>query len=478
MVENVSMKKAVAYTAVAKYTLAVVSIFFAAILSRLLTPDQYGTVAIITVILSLFQLFCDMGFGTAVIQDKGLTDRQVADIFSWTVYLGFALQFLFIGASFPISRFYDDSIYIPLGIILSFSLFLNSMNMIPNAVLLKNKKFKTITIRTIVASISSSLLTILLAYYGMGVYALVLQSVISAIITFVWNELTVRIKLVLWPSFDTIKRIWAYSFYQFLAQLFNFFSRNLDSLLIGKYLSKAELGQYNKSYHLMQMPISYIPGVVGPALHPILSERQDDPKYIYAAYLRILKILSLLGCFISVYLYYIGDELVVLLFGNQWHQAILPFKILALSVWFQLMTNTFGPIYLSIGKTKLMFRGTVASGSLIVASIIVGCLLGDIIYVALCVSIAYFMNFFLSFFIMIYWGFNESYSRFLLGFKHEVLFYVVLLLVTFMPFHTEYLLVTFVVKSAIITATYALLLIITKQYKLLMPIVPKRFRKA
>lgn len=471
MPEEVSMKKAVAWTAIAKYTTAALGIVFAAILSRLLTPEQYGTVAVITVFVVFFHLFCDMGFGTAVIQDKELTDEQINDIFSWTVYLGAVLQILFIGASFPIAHFYEDSIYVSLGAILSFSLLLNTLNMIPNAVLLRKKRFKIITIRTIAAHIVTSLCAIFLAFKGFGVYALVLQTVLSSLFIFVWNEITVRLKFNIHPDKKVIKRIWGYSIYQFLAQLINYFNRNLDSLLIGKFFSKADLGQYNKSYHLMQMPISYIPGVVGPALHPILSEHQNDPAYIYKAYIKILKILSLAGCFISVWLYFTGGEVVILLFGDQWYEAVLPFKLLALSVWFQLSTNTFGPIYLSIGNTKLLFKSVVCSCVVIVSSIIIGYLMGSIVNVAACVSVGYTLNYFISNFIMTRWGFHESFMKFLSSFWHEVLFFALLMALTMIPIEIDNLLLSFIVKSLLIIFAYVVLLIVFRQHKVFLQLV-------
>lgn len=474
MAEGVSMKKAVAYTAIAKYTTAVLQIFFAAILSRILTPEEYGTVAVITVFVVFFQLFCDMGFGTAVIQDKGLTAKQINDIFSWTVYLGLLLQILFIGASYPIASFYEDSIYIPLGIILSITLLLNALNMIPNAVLLKEKRFKLITIRTIVIHVVTSIIAIILAWEGFGVYALVLQAVFSSLFIFVWNEISVKLKFNYHPDFLVIKRIWGYSIYQFLAQLINFFNRNLDNLLIGKFFSKAELGQYNKSYHLMQMPISFMPGVIGPALHPILSEHQDDHKYIYNAYLRVLKMLSLLGCIISVLLYYTGDELVILLFGDQWYPAIMPFKILAISVWFQLATNTFGPIYLSIGNTKLMFHSVLYSSIIILTSIIIGCALGGIVNVAICITIAYIINYFISFTIMVRYAFHESLKSFFFSFKYETFFFIVLMALTYIPITIENLFLSFCTKALIMVATYALLLFVTGQYKLLLSMIRRK----
>lgn len=473
MAKEVSMKKAVTYTAIAKYTTALLGIVFAAVLSRLLTPEQYGTVAVINVFVVFFHLFCDMGFGTAVIQDKGLTEKQTNDIFSWTVYLGLGLQFLFIAASFPLARFYEDDIYIPLGLILSCSLFLGALNMIPNAMMLKQKRFKTITIRTIVAHVATSLITIYLAFKGLGVYALVLQNFLSHLLIFLWNEITVRLKFRFRPDFSVIKRIWSYSFYQFLTQLLNYFNRNLDNLLIGKYFSKADLGQYNKSYSLMQMPISYIPGVVGPALHPILSDHQNDPKYIYNTYLRILKLLSLIGCFISVFLYYNSEEIVILLFGDQWYAAITPFKILALSVWFQLLINTVGPIYQSLGKTKLMFTTSIIVGPLIIGFIVGGCLLGSIVSVAICVSVAYFINYLLCFFFLVRYGFQENLGRFFLSFYHEFIFFAILMTITIIPLSINNLLVSLLAKTGILVFAYVVLLFVTGQHKHFMRLLHK-----
>lgn len=465
MAADVSMKKAVAWTAIAKYSRALFGLVFAAILSRLLTPEQYGTVAVITVFVVFFQLFCDMGFGTAVIQDQGLTEKQTNDIFSWTVYLGLGLQILFIIASFPIAKFYEDDIYIPLGLILSISLFFSALNMIPNAVMLKQKRFKTITIRTVVSHVLTSLITIYFAFKGWGVYALVLQTLLSVLMIFIWNEMTVRLKFNFRPEFSSIKRIWGYSVYQFLANFLNYFNRHLDNLLIGKFFSKADLGQYNKSYSLMQMPISYIPGVVGPALHPILAEHQDNPKYIYDAYVRILKLLSLIGCFISVFLYYNAEEVVILLFGNQWYPAITPFKILALSVWFQLLINTMGPIFQSIGNTKLLFHSSIIGSSVTIGSIIIGCVLGNIVYMAACVAIAYILNFFIGFLIMVKKGFGMSFFSFLSVFYHELVFFAVLMLIALIPLHLENLLLSFFAKAGILTLVFVVLLVATKQHR-------------
>lgn len=474
MTEAVTMKKAVFWTAIAKYSTAVLGLFFGMLLSRILTPTQYGTVAVISVFVVFFQLFADMGFGVSVIQNQELTDNQINDIFSWTVYIGFFLQLLFVGILFPISQFYNDTIYIPLGSILSFALLFNSINAIPNAMMLKGKRFKAIAVRSFVACLVTSIITLIMALKGFGVYALVLSSVLSAVIVFVWNKASVNLKFTFRPKIASIRRIWGYSIYQFLAQMLNYFNRNLDTMIIGKFYTQAELGQYNKSYNLMMMPIAYIPGVVGPALHPILAEHQNDPLYIYQSYLRILKILSLIGCFLSAVLFYTADELVIILFGNQWYPACLPFKILALSVWAQLATNTFGPIYLSIGNTKLLFRSVICSCCIIITGIISGCIAGSIFTVAMGVSIAYVVNYFVSYFILSKFAFGRSFWLFLKTFRHEFLIFCILVCVALIPINFNNIYVLFIVKIFIMLLVYATLLYMFKEHKLLLSLLRRK----
>ena len=183
--------------------------------------------------------------------------------------------------------------------------------------------------------------------------------------------------------------------------------------------------------------------------------------------------MSLIGCFVSAWLFFTGSELILILFGDQWHPAIVPFKILALSVWFQLSTNTFGPIYLSIGKTKLMFKGVICSTTIIVSSIIIGCVMGSIVNVAICVSIAYVLNYFVSFFIMVRYGFHESLRKFFYTFRHEVLFFAVLMGLAFIPLDIPNIVVSFIVKTAIMGGAYLIMLVVSKQHRYFLSLIHK-----
>lgn len=471
---SVSLKKAALLNAAAKYITVVLQLIYTAVLSRILTPEEYGIVAIINVFIVFFQLFADMGLSTGVIQNRNLSIKEINHIFSITVYMGIGLLLLFFAFSFPLSVIYKNKIYIPLGVELAFSLMFNAFNMIPNAILLKEKKFISIAVRTVIVSGISFTLTIFFAVNGFGVFALGANSVITALGMFCWNEALTRLRFVFKPCYKSVKKIWGYSMFQFAAQALNYFNRNLDNLLIGRFYSAAELGQYNKAYTLMQYPITYLPGVITPVLHPVLSEYQEDKEYIYKTYLRLLKLLSLIGCFGAAACFFLGREIILIIFGTQWESAILPFRILGLSLWTQILTNTMAPIYQSVGNTKLMFKSTIVTTALIVFSIIVGFIGGNIVCIALAISCGYIINFFVTYYIMIKKCFKKKLFDFLENFFPELSIFIVLLIVAiFWPFNINSLFTGFIFKFSIYFIIYIGMLFLTKQYKIIVSLIKK-----
>lgn len=472
---EITIKKAVLFNAIAKYSTVILQLVYTAIMSRILSPEEYGIMTIINVFIVFFQLFSDMGLGTGVIQNKNLSNDDISDIFSVSVYLGCGLFVAFSLFSYPIALIYENGIYVSLGVIMSFSLMFNAFNMIPNAVLLREKRFLALAIRTIVISFISFTVTIFFAFHGAGVYSLVIQSVVQAIGLFACNIFSTKIRFKIKPNLSPIKGIWGYSMYQFGAQTLNYFNRNLDNLLIGKMFSKEELGYYNKAYTLMQYPIGYLPGVITPVLHPILSEHQENKAYIYEKYMQVLKLLSLIGCFGAALCFFAGEEIIIIVFGKQWEASILPFKILSLSLWFQILTNTIAPIYQSIGNTKLMFKNLIFTTIIIVSLIITGVLSKNIIYVSVCVAIGYITNFFVTFFLLVKIGFCSSYMRFLRSFWQELVMFIIMLIgIVLWDITIPSLILSFVLKMSVLSVIYFILLLVTKQYKLIWAFVKRK----
>lgn len=193
-VKNISIKKAAFINAAANYSCVILQLGFSAVLARILLPEDYGVIGVMTVFTTFFSVLANMGIGTAVIQNKELSDYDVSNIFTFNLYVAVGLSIIFAIFSVPLSKFYGNSVYIPIGCLLSVSLFFSTMNMVPNALLMKEKKFVRIGLRMITTTVVSSGIAIVLAKLGLKYYALATQSIIQVMVNFIWNYSSTRIK--------------------------------------------------------------------------------------------------------------------------------------------------------------------------------------------------------------------------------------------------------------------------------------------
>lgn len=407
-----SIRKAAFINFIGKYTNIIIQLIYTAILSRILTPDDFGIVAVVTVFTNFFMLFANMGIGPAIIHNKEFNEKDNNNIYTLTIYVGVIISILFSLFSIFIAYFYGNSVYIPIGILLSFSLFFNTLNIVPNAILLKQHKFKIVSMRMVIVGIVAAIPTIILAKIGFKYYSIVIHSILVSIVTFLWNYSTVKPKFQKKIGLDSYKSIRSYSSYQMGFSFINYFSRNIDNLLIGRFISSTALGFYDKSYKLMLYPVNNLTHVITPVILPILAKEQDNKKYIYDQYIKVVKILSLLGVFITIYSYFSGGEIIRLFYGNQWDYSIPSFKILSISIFFQMTVSSAGSIYQALGDTKNMFKSSIVFTLITIISIVIGVILGSINTVALFVLISLVIKFFIDYYFLINRSFGLSVMKF------------------------------------------------------------------
>ena len=277
------------YTAISKYSGIIISLAVAGVLARLIDPEEFGVVAIATVIISFFSIFSDLGIAPAIIQNKHLTEDKLNDIFSFTLWTGIGISILFFLSSWPISLFYKQSSLLSICHLLSFNLFFASANIVPNALLFKDKEFKFIAYRSLFVQCIGGIIAILAAISGAGLYALIINPIFSSILIFIISIRKKPQKLKYTFGSKSIHEIFSYSAYQFMFNVINYFSRNLDKLLIGKYMSMNSLGYYEKSYRLMMLPLQNITHVISPVMHPVFSNFQDDPLKLALSYEKVIR---------------------------------------------------------------------------------------------------------------------------------------------------------------------------------------------
>lgn len=471
-----SIKNAVYLNAAARYSTLVLRLLFNAALARILVPEDFGVVAVAMVFTTFFSLLSDMGLGAGIIQNKELSRDDIGSIFAFSLRLGLVLMGAFALLSFPMAHFYGNQALVPVGMLLSIQLFFNTLNVVPNALLLKQKEFKKVALRILCACLTSGTVGIVLALLGLKYYALAVQAILDALFIFGWNYFSTRPPMARKPSRASLEKIRSYSSYLFGFNLVNYFARNLDNLLIGKYMGAAQLGYYDKSYKLMLYPVNNLTHVITPVLHPILSEHQDDKAYIYEKYRQVVKVLSLLGAFITPFFWFASEEIIPILYGKQWLPAIPCLQWMALAMWAQMILSSAGTIFQSLGDTRRLLWSGSMNAVLVVVFIIAGLVEGSIVAVARNVAIAYNLQFVATFYILVHLSFGFRTREFLKGLLPDLCVMAAVALAgygcTFLP--ALPLVGSFAAKSALMGATYLLALVLTRQFKPLLGLLFRR----
>lgn len=477
--KDISIKKASAIYAGAKYTTIFVGILISAVLSRILTPDDYGVVAVVTVFSTFFSTLANLGLGTGLIQNKNLSKEDTNDIYSFSVWFSIILSLLLCFAAKPIATFYNDRAYMPICYLLSISVLFNSLNMIPNSMLLKEQKFFSVGIRMIVSSVGSGIVAIIMAVLGWKYYSLVFQSILLAAIQFFWNRMTVQLKFKLKINFQPIKSIANYSLNQFFYNVLNMFAQNLDNLLTGKFMGSEQLAYYNKSYTLMRYPVNNIPHAISPILHPILSNYQNDKKYIYEKYIEIVKVISLIGVCCFGLFHGLSEEIVLIMFGKQWQGAVVSVHIFSWCIWAQLVNALAGSIYQSLGNTKEMFHSGLIHVALTIVAIIIGTSFQSIQILSFAVMISLNLKFIVESIYLIKKCFDYSLLAYWKNFIPEFFMMIVIAAVDEImnSICNLGLIYSAVIKVMILGGLIFALTFALKQQKYILTFVPARFKK-
>lgn len=401
------------YIAIAKYAGIVISLAVSGVLARLLSPSDFGIVAVATVIITFFSIFSDLGIAPAIIQYKKLTGEELNGIFSFTIWSGLAVSLLFFGSSWLIASYYDSPQLVRICQFLSVNLLFAAMNIVPNALLYKQKRFRFIAMRNLCVQGSVGTIAVIAALSGAGIYALLINPIVSSIVLFIVNLREHPLRVRWTAGLQPLRTIFAFSAYQFSFNVINYFTRNLDKLLIGKYMGMSPLGFYEKSYRLMMLPLQNITNIISPVMHPIFSDFQHDLRKLSESYLKVVRVLAWIGFPLAAVLYFTAPELILLIFGSQWEASVPVFRILALSVGVQVVMSTSGSIFQAAGSTHILFLSGLLSALLNAGGICLGIFgFRSLDAVAWCICISFSVNFVQAYWLMYYRTFRLPWGPF------------------------------------------------------------------
>jgi len=315
-------------------------------LARLLTPDEFGVVAMAMVFVALSQVFVDVGFTQGLIQSEKNTDRAYSSVFFLNICFGFFIGLIVFISSPFIGDFYDSDEVSELTRWLCLIPIIGSFGNVHNAIFLRKLNFKVLAFRAVFSSLFGGALGVIAAYFDYGAYALVIQQITSALsfTVIIWWKSNWKPSLVF--SYTEIKELMNFSSWVFFDTLLRRFFLQIDTLFIGKYFSPATLGFYSRASSLNKQVEQYTTSSLRKVIFPAFSRLQNNPEAFKKSYYMVFRISSFLGAFLSGFLFFLSEDIIIGLLGEKWRPSVIIFQILV----FRLTLAPFGGI---IGKSLL-----------------------------------------------------------------------------------------------------------------------------
>jgi O-antigen/teichoic acid export membrane protein len=342
------------------------------VLARIIGPKGYGVVAMALVVIGFIDLFRDLGTTAAVIQRKDPDQRLLSTVFWTNLAVGSAATAVtFAGAPLAALIYHNEQVT---GVLraLSLSFIIAALGLVQLALLQKSLRFRVLAALEGGGAVVSSAVAIIAAVLGMGPYSLVLQSLAFVAIMTSGGWMGSRWRPSWVFALDDLRSIWAYSANVVGFDVVNYFARNADNLLIGRYLGATSLGYYAMAYNVLLFPLQMVSFSLSRVTFPAYAEVQHDKPRIARGYLRVVQVIATFTFPVLTGITVLASPLVELVYGPKWSPAATILMILVPVGLVQSLSALNGSIYRAIGRTDLQLRIGLLWSALVLASFVVG----------------------------------------------------------------------------------------------------------
>ncbi|UPR26464.1 lipopolysaccharide biosynthesis protein [Vibrio cyclitrophicus] len=398
------LAKALKLSVIGRYTVYAVQTLSMMLMARLFTPEQFGIFAAIQVFVLFFMLFGEMGIAPALINEKKIRPRMRDGVFTFTWVLGVIVAIIFVLLSPLISDFYNNEIYNYLIIPISISVIFYSGSIVPLASLQRDKLFINIAKADILSEVICVILVLVGLSYLDPVYVLSLKALFFSIFRcfFLWlnSSFTITKRAKFGLEIGQVRSLLGFSSYQFGFNFVNYFSRNLDTILVGKYFSSASLGVYDKAYQLMRYPLQLLTFAMTPAIQPVLREIKGNAIEFERLHNKFIRYMSILGLAVGGAVYFSSDYIVLILLGEAWSDVTPLLQILSVTIPIQIVLSSSGGFFQAAGRADLLFVCGLFSSVTNVIAIILGISSGNLQILTWLLVISFSINFFQAYYIM------------------------------------------------------------------------------
>jgi PST family polysaccharide transporter len=362
------------------------------VLARVLSPKDFGLIAMVTAITGFVAVFKDCGLSEATVQRLKITHAQVSNLFWVNLLLSICVT-LFIAALAPvISWFYHEPRLTPITLVLSTTFIFSGMVVQHQALLRRQMRFKALASIDVASMLSGAVVGVVMGVSGCNYWSLVGLTFTSTVV----NCILVWIKCEWRPSlFERgagAREMLAFGGNLTGFTVLNYFTRNFDCVLIGRVLGSVSVGIYSKAYGLLSLPIGQINAPISTVMLPALCRLQDNPTEYTRLYLRALGVLSFLTVPLVVFSFAFAHDLVLVLLGRQWLPAVVVFQMLAPAALVSAINIAPGWLCTSLGHPRKQLNYGLISAPLCIAAFIIGLKWG-LEGIAGCFSLTFFILF-------------------------------------------------------------------------------------
>ena len=380
---------AVRWTTTSKIAQAVSTILKISILARFLAKDDFGLMALVTFVLGFLNLFMDMGLSSAILHKQEITKQQYSSLY-WINMIFSVILYGILWLLTPyIASFYNESELVNLLPLMGLSLIVSAIGKQFKTIEQKNLNFKFIALVEISSSAISLITAVTLSVLGYGVYSLVYGALAKFILANgVFFIVGVQKKGVLFHfNYPEIKSFVSIGLYQVGGQVVNYFNRDLDILMVGKFFGAEILGGYSLAKQLVFRPAMIINPVLTRVAAPMLAKFQNEIEELRKNYLQLIKVVASINFPIYLGLIIFTPWVVEIFYGPGFEDIEILVRILSVYMMFRAIGNPMGSLVIATGRTDLDFRWSLFNLAIMPLAIYIGAQV-SIVGVAISVTVA------------------------------------------------------------------------------------------
>lgn len=339
---------------------------------RLLSPEDYGLLAMAMVFVSFLMLLSEAGLGAAVVQRGDVDEGELRAVFGAAIVVDCALFAVLILAAPAIARFFEEDRLAPIIWALALQFLWATFAVIPSAVLARALDFRRLSMIGLIGAVCGSLSTLGLALSGYGVWSLVAGSLLASLIKVAaLNAVSPFFK---WPDFSLARArgLLLFGGQVTLARVLWYFYSQVDMLIAGKLLGKEALGFYSVSMHLASLPVQRISSLIAEVAFPAFARSQHDARLVSRYVLTSLRVLSFVSFPALWGISAIAPEIVAVLLGPKWQSAVLPLQLLPLIMPFSLLTPFLNTAFQGLGHSSVVLRNVLTASLIMPAAFLIG----------------------------------------------------------------------------------------------------------